>query len=522
MVTDRRCALMANASSNDSLSDPIGQDFGPYKLVRRLGVGGMAETFEAIRTGPGGFSQRVCVKVVLPFYRNRQDFRELFDREARLAAKLRHGNVVGVIDFGQIDGITYIAFELVDGVDLASLLDSQSRGALSHEHVALIGHDLAAALEHAHDPRRDGSGSGAEDNAIIHRDISPSNVLISQRGEVLLTDFGVAKAITGTSRHQSAVKGKVPYMSPEQLRAEAVDGRSDLFALGVVLFEALAGQRPFQGEHDPATIMMILNGDRPSLRTLAPEVPPGLSAVIEALLEPNRDDRPQSASALLESLDPFVPSYRSRRELGTLASEIRASNAVWASQSDSDAERPSLAPPAKKGIASGVSKSSGSLAADIEAGRKATARQPPSKRRLRRRLLGAIGALVVLGIAAIAFRPLWTTDSTEEIPATPLESVAPPDDVEATEAPAHDSTRVEETPAPVAPQAVKPARLTVVVFPWGNVWINGKSRGSAPLKNVSLAPGRYKIQVGRGQPTRTRTIRLREDQRRTLQFDLAE
>ena len=531
MVAGRRCVFVANASSNGPLSDPTGQDFGPYKLVRRLGVGGMAETFEAIRMGPGSFSQRVCLKLVLPFYRDRQDFRELFDREARLAAKLRHGNVVGVIDFGQIDDVSYIAFELVDGVDLASLLDAQSRGVLSHEHVALIGHDLAAALEHAHDPRRDGSTGGDGANSIIHRDISPSNVLVSERGEVLLTDFGVAKAITGTARRQSAVKGKVPYMSPEQLRAETLDGRADLFALGVVLFEALAGQRPFQGEHDPATIMMILNGNRPSLHEMAPDVPLGLCQVVEGLLETNRDDRPPSASALLEQLEPFVPSYRARQALGTLAFDVRASKVAWSTR------------PGANDVASGVNQSSGSMAADSEGARADTvSTRPPSRPRSRRRLVGLAATLLALGLAAVASRPLWIADGGQEISASPPETQEPTRDGDALEVAVDDPTLVEEVPpepegvsasadhpeetpsegAPVqaAAQTVKPARLTVAVFPWGDVWIDGKARGSAPLKNVVLEPGRHKIEVGQGRPTRTRTIRVREAQRKTVQFDL--
>ena len=122
--------------------------------------------------------------------------------------------------------------------------------------MALLGNELAADVDHAHNPHRESGFDGTNVSAIIHRDISPSNVLISSHGEVLLTDFGVAKAVTGRSRKQSAVKGKIPYMSPEQLRAESVDGRADLFALGVVLFEALAEQRPYEGAHDPATIML--------------------------------------------------------------------------------------------------------------------------------------------------------------------------------------------------------------------------------------------------------------------------
>jgi hypothetical protein len=201
------------------------------------------------------------------------------------------------------------------------LLDAQDGTRLPHELVTLLGLDLAAALEHAHAPG--GHADGAEVNAIVHRDISPGNVLISRRGEVLLSDFGVAKAISGTSRKQSAVKGKVPYMSPEQLRAEPLDGRADLFALGVVLFEALGGQRPYDGAHDPATIMLTLSGDHPSLHGLAPDAPPGLCDVIESLLRSDRDERPNSASALIDLLDEYAPSPRARRAVGKLVAECR-------------------------------------------------------------------------------------------------------------------------------------------------------------------------------------------------------
>ncbi|MBW2718180.1 MAG: serine/threonine protein kinase, partial [Deltaproteobacteria bacterium] len=315
---------MSKVRSQTSLSDVIGEDFGPYRLVRRLGVGGMAETFEAIRRGPSGFAQHVCLKLVLPFFRDNEDFVRLFEREARLAAKLRHSNIVGVIDFGEIDGTPYMALELVDGADLRVLLDAQDGTRLPHELVALFGHDLAAALEHAHAPGAGRDADGSEIDAIVHRDISPGNVLVSRRGEVLLSDFGVAKAISGTSRKQSAVKGKIPYMSPEQLRAEPLDGRADLFALGVVLFEALGGQRPYDGAHDPATIMLTLSGDHPSLHGLAPDAPPELCDVIESLLRPDRDERPESASVLIDLLDEFVPSQRARRKVGKLVADCRA------------------------------------------------------------------------------------------------------------------------------------------------------------------------------------------------------
>ena len=176
--------------------------------------------------------------------------------------------------------------------------------------------DVLAALDHAHNPPPEIDSSGGPGGAIVHRDISPSNVLISRHGEIMLSDFGVAKAVTGTARQQSAVKGKIPYMSPEQLRLEPLDGRADLFGVVVVLFEALCGKRPYSGGHDPATILLILQGDHEPLASLAPGAPPELCAIIDGLIEPQRDNRPDSAAALIELLDPFVPSPRLRRQLG--------------------------------------------------------------------------------------------------------------------------------------------------------------------------------------------------------------
>jgi len=296
------------------LSEESGQRFGSYTVVRRLGAGGMAETFEAVRHGPSGFAQRVCLKLVLPALRNDREFIELFEREARVMARLRHSNIVGVIDFGSIDGRSYIAAELVDGVDLLALQKGQSHGQMGHEQVSLLALDLVKGLAHAHSPAR---------GSIIHRDLSPSNVMVSHEGEILLADFGLAKALDVGSRGASNVKGKVGYMSPEQLRDERLDGRTDLFSLGVLLFECLAGRRPFHGIHDPATILLILNGEHPPLREFAPDVPEGLCRIVENLIEADRDARPPSASALLEQLDEFTPSRRARRELGEMVEPLR-------------------------------------------------------------------------------------------------------------------------------------------------------------------------------------------------------
>jgi serine/threonine protein kinase len=510
---------------------------------------------------------------VLPFFREDEEFVRLFQREARLAAKLRHSNIVGVIDFGEIAGRSYMALELVDGVDLQVLLDAESGNRVSPEYVALLGHDLAAALDHAHNPPPGVDSSDAEGAAIVHRDISPSNVLISRHGEIMLSDFGVAKAVTGTARQQSAVKGKIPYMSPEQLRLEPLDGRADLFGVGVVLFEALCGKRPYSGGHDPATILLILQGDHEPLASLAPGAPPELCAIIDGLIEPERENRPESAAALVELLDPFVPSPRVRRELGKRVSELRPPEES-VSEPPSGFGEAATAPQAD--VESGGQAGSGivgtgesqrrSEAVEVEAApipseEHITDTLP--KRRRNRVVPIFIVSLVLLLAAGLAWQASRDAVTVDPGPGATEPTATEPGAAEpAVEAPVADE-RVDEklageepaAPEPIAkepvaeepvaerpvvdgssereaegaaakpkrktpPAAAAPASLTVVVYPWGDVWINGKRRGAAPLKGLSLKPGRYEISAGQGKPTVTQTIRLRSGQQRKLRLDV--
>ena len=315
------------------------RDFGPYHLVRRLGVGGMAETFEATRDAAGGFEQRVCLKRVLPAFSDDDEFVARFQREAKLAAQLRHTNIVGVVDFGEVGGVHYMTLELVDGVDLRSLLKSSPEEKLSPDTVALIGLDLAYALEHAH-------------ASLVHRDISPSNILLSRSGETKLADFGIAKAIDNvTATASRSAKGKIPYMSPEHMRGETVDGRADLFSLGVVLFEAAAGCRPFDGAHDVETMQKILEGDRRALADAAPDVPLPLRDVIERLIEVDRGARTPSATRLIEELAAVAPPPEVRRQLASTVEGQRGGRKarmhVRAREEERDTELsrpPSIAP----------------------------------------------------------------------------------------------------------------------------------------------------------------------------------
>jgi serine/threonine protein kinase len=289
-----------------AMAQPTGQQqFGSYALEERLAIGGMAEVFRARRIGAAGFSRMVVIKRILPAFCQDRPFVEMFIDEANTGAQLRHSNIVAIDDFGEVDGQYFLAMEFVQGVDATRLLSAlmADRRALPWEVGAFMLREVLAALDYAH---RKKAPDGGPLN-VVHRDVSPHNVLLSYSGEVKLTDFGIARARTRihqTSAH--VVKGKLAYMAPEQARALALDGRADLFAAGVSAFEWLANQRPFTGKNEPEVVSNLLRGRRPRLKELRPDVPDALESVIDGLLEPDRDRRIESASTALGLLDPLV------------------------------------------------------------------------------------------------------------------------------------------------------------------------------------------------------------------------
>ena len=282
----------------------------------------MAETFLAVRRGPGGFEQHVCLKRILPAFEENAEFVRLFLEEARVSARLRHTNIVQVLDFGVVEGSHFLALELVEGLDMRIVLE-QLRGndeAMTSGLVSYLAFELGAALDFAHEAGPDGSVKG-----VVHRDISPSNVLLSRAGEVKLTDFGIAKAMNTTHITRSGnIKGKVPYMAPEYAMKMQYDARSDLFALGVTLYEALVGRRPFDGLTELDTMRRIQDGEHVPLPEAAPGVPAALSSAIERLLLPNPDDRFANAADFLDALVDVAPPPTSRRILGELVRRCMA------------------------------------------------------------------------------------------------------------------------------------------------------------------------------------------------------
>ncbi len=290
--------------------------FGPYELLSRLGTGGMAETFAAVRRGPGGFEQHVCIKRILPNYEEDEGFIQLFMREARVSARLHHSNIAQVVDFGVVDGSHFLALELVTGADLRALL-----GALNKDNqrmdpslVVHLAYELGAALDFAHAADDQSMPAG-----IVHRDISASNVLLSWAGEIKLTDFGIAKAMNSPETIQSGtIKGKVPYMAPEYATRGDFDARSDLFSLGVVLYEALVGHRPFDGSSYVETLRRIEKSEFEPLVTLVPSAPAPFARLIDSMLCAKPGDRPKNAGAFLDALAGTFPSATARRDLGNL------------------------------------------------------------------------------------------------------------------------------------------------------------------------------------------------------------
>jgi len=279
--------------------------FGQYVLLRRIARGGMAEVFLAQQRGLEGFDRRVAVKRILPHLADSPDFVKMFLGEAKLAAQLAHPNVVHIYDFGKVEHDYFIAMEYVDGVHAGQIfkMAEREREQLSPTMVARIGADAAAALHYAHELRN----TAGKPLGLVHRDVSPANLMVSYDGVVKLCDFGIAKAaaLTDQLTNPGQVKGKYAYMSPEQTIAAPLDGRSDVFSLAIVLWELLAG-RTIVGRGDAVEAMRaIRDGKLPSIREAAPHVPEALAKALAWAMETKRERR-ATAAELTTALEAFI------------------------------------------------------------------------------------------------------------------------------------------------------------------------------------------------------------------------
>jgi TonB family protein len=283
--------------------------FGQYQILERIGSGGMAELYKARRSGVEGFQKIVAIKKILPHLADNEEFLAMFADEAKLAAHLNHPNIVHIYDLGKIEGGGYfIAMEHVEGRDLRAILESarQMDTPLPVPLAVYVAAKVASALDYAH-RRREADG---RELGIVHRDVSPQNILISYEGDIKLCDFGIAKAASKASQTQSgALKGKVQYMSPEQAWGRPIDRRSDLFSLGAVLSEMLTGERLFRGEADLTVLEKVRAAEVRAPSTINPEVPANLDAIVLKALAREPEDRYANASDLLRDLELVLYSY---------------------------------------------------------------------------------------------------------------------------------------------------------------------------------------------------------------------
>jgi serine/threonine protein kinase len=504
-------------------SAPPPTHIGPYEIVARLGIGGMAETYVATRRGPGAFAQRVCLKRLRPELEGDPEFVRQFLAEAAIVARLRHAAIAQVLDFGQHGPHYYLALELVEGCDLRELLQAAG-GALAPPLVLYVAVEVATALDFAH---RAGGAHGSA--AIVHRDVSPSNTLVSTEGEVKLTDFGIARTL-GEAKHTRTgiVKGKVQYMAPEYARSAHLDPRSDLFSLGVLLYECACGVRPHDGATELETLERASRALHTPLGERAPALAPEFVDVVERLLQPDPERRYQTAADALQALLQLPVSPRARLDLGALVGTAVRERA----------RTPGAPPLASVATATelmadpaGDPATRGRPASPSAAPQEDSGLHPSELRRaLARPGRGARIALAIAGLCAASVLAV----ALLRAPRTPEPSAAPdglrpeatppviaPSAPVAGAEPSWDARELDavvarSTGAPAEPSATaKPALLEVIVVPYGEVTIDGKHAGKAPLE-IALTPGEHTVEAhNRGHEFRAR-VTLVAGQRKRL------
>jgi len=276
-----------------------------YRVVEKLESGGMAEVFRAESEGLQGFKKQVAIKRVLPHLSEKKKFISMFLDEARLSAQLTHSNCVQVFDIGVGDNAYFIVMEYVDGANLKTIAESlrKNNKEFPVQCAALIAVEICKGLSYAHE-LRDPNGVELK---IVHRDMSPPNVLVTKYGEIKIVDFGLAKANSQLERSEPGIiKGKFSYLSPEAALGQEVDARTDIFAVGIILWELLAGQRLFLGETDFQTVKKVQQAVVPPISSINKQVPPELEKIVTRTLARDPNVRYQSARELAQDLTRFM------------------------------------------------------------------------------------------------------------------------------------------------------------------------------------------------------------------------
>ncbi|MEL7060165.1 MAG: protein kinase [Acidobacteriota bacterium] len=445
-----------------------GQPFGDYRLLERVAVGGMAEVWRARRRGVEGFQKTVAIKRILSHLTGSSDFVTMFIDEAKLAAQLTHNNIIQIYDLGKVDDAFFIAMEYVDGKDLRTILATarQTEQPLPAGLALLIIAAVARALDYAH-RKRDFEN---RELGLVHRDVSPQNVLIGTEGEIKLCDFGIVKAVAKASETQmGALKGKLQYMSPEQAWGKDVDARSDIFSLGAVMFEALTGRKLFQADSELGVLDAVRECRVQAPSELAPSLSPEIDRITLKALAKKPDDRYQTAGAMERDIAKVLEASKpvpGQNDLSTYMRAVfgvgaqRPSTGEAAASAAGSAPDAATAAPERRRAEPAVAAALAAdtiepAAADSASGAAETATAPPAAdaaKRSKTWLWVALGLLALLALAGAGFLLTSGGDSTSTpattAPATP--TTVPPTPVDTT--PAAEASTPE--PAPADPQAV--------------------------------------------------------------------
>jgi eukaryotic-like serine/threonine-protein kinase len=301
---------------------PIG-NIGRYRLLGRIGEGGMAEVYRAVMTGPEGFERELVLKRILPRLSESGDFKTMFVREAKICAQMLHPNIIQIYEFGQADGGYFIAMESVQGVTLREALNTlrKDERALPHMIAADVTRQICIGLDYAHTLR----GPGGEPLEIVHQDISPTNIMLAFTGTVKILDFGIARAAEFAEEEakKGLIKGKVSYLSPEQIYVRPFDARADIFALGVVFHETLTGRRLFQSRNDITKMRELLAAPILPPSAIDAAIPRELDRIVMRSLAIDPKDRYQSAADMAADLERTLIAARySSRDLPNLLREM--------------------------------------------------------------------------------------------------------------------------------------------------------------------------------------------------------
>ncbi|MCC6811014.1 MAG: serine/threonine protein kinase [Deltaproteobacteria bacterium] len=470
--------------------------FGKYELQRRLAVGGMAEIFLAQVKGVEGFEKTIVLKRILPHLAEEPDFVKMFIDEAKLAATLTHPNIVQVYELGSIDNRYFIAMEYVPGIDLSTLTKKVwMAGEKFPPGAALaIGIDAARGLHYAHE-KRDTTG---QQLGLVHRDVSPQNILLSNEGQVKITDFGIAKAEGKSTKTRSGVlKGKFSYMAPEQAFGKQIDRRADLFALALVIYELFTNKRQYKSDNELEMLDMARLADIPPLASVLPDFPESLSKVLQKALAPKFEDRHASCAELANALAKeagvlgetfdtdqlgFLVRTHMPSDKASGPTEHLTDSSVLALQDDdvmttplSDVKKIETsagrrAVPLPPGDASGVSSVSGITDANA----------PKSKLPY---VVGAIVTMLLLLLVAAFLK------SPAPAPQEP-----PPPTIAQPASQAASKPAVADTPKPEARDG--PGYLTVNSSPWSYVYVDGKKLNkTTPLQRYRLSAGKHRVKL---------------------------